>query len=262
MWPPGTTAPFTEGDTIVAGDYMKFMRMLLAVAAIAVLSMAHSASADDYDRGLDAFKKKNYAEAIALWTPLAENGHAGAQYNLARMYDRGVGVAENDEKATMWYARAAELGFSPAVLQLGMNYIEGEGVAQDIDRGLGLLRQAAADGNAEAEYQLGMLYRDGDDIHKDYAEAMKWYLTAAAQGHSEAQYMIGFMYGSGYGVPQDFVMAYFYYTLAADKVDISIKARDHLAEYMTADEITKAMSLVTEQRTLASSGQSLAIANP
>ena len=73
--------------------------------------------------------------------------------------------------------------------------------------------------------------------------------------------MIGFMYGAGYGVPQDFAMAY-YYSLAADEIDISIKARAHLAEYMTADDITQAMSMVSEQRMVASTGQNLAVNNP
>jgi TPR repeat protein len=237
---------------------MTLKNTLLAATAVALfMSGATSAMADSYAEGLEAFKKKDYASALAIWTPLAEEGDVSAQYNIARMYDGGIGVAEDDARAAEYYALAANADFTPAMFQLGMDYIEGEGVAADAAKGMDMLEEAASLGDADANFQLGMLYREGDLVKKDYNEAMKWYLTAAAQGHAQAQYMIGFMYGSGYGVPQDFVMAYYYYSLAADDIDISVRAREHLAEYMTPDEITQAMTLVTQQRTVASSGQSL-----
>jgi len=241
---------------------MTFKRSLLAVAAFTFLTTAGlGASADQYQDGLKAFQKRDYNTALSHWMPLAEAGNAAAQFNIARMFDSGIGVTEDDEKAAIWYGRAAEAGFAPASRELGRAYIDGEGVTVDHARGIELLEGAAIAGDAEAKFALGMLYREGDVVQKDYAQAMKWYLTAAAQGHSQAQYMIGFMYGSGYGVPQDFVMAYYYYSLAADEIKISIPARTHLAEYMTADEITKAMGMVVETRTMASTGQSLAPAN-
>lgn len=242
---------------------MTFMRALTALVAIAFLTTVPlAAQANEYERGLAAFKQRDYASAIAIWEPLAEAGNVAAQFNLGRMYDNGIGIPEDDVKATAWYKRAADAGFTPALRELAMAYIEGEGVAVNPTKGIGLLKDAAASGDADAEYSLGKLYREGQVVSKDYSEAMKWYLTAAARGHSEAQYMIGFMYGSGYGVPQDFIMAYYYYSLAADEIDISVKARAHLAEYMTADDITQAMSLVSTQRSIASTGQSLAANNP
>lgn len=245
---------------------MTLKRSLLAITAGLFLTTALStvslADTGEYERGLSAFKKRNYAEALTIWTPLAEAGNVAAQFNLARMYDNGIGTPEDDATAAVWYSRAAATGFTPAQRELAMAYIEGDGVTADPAKGIQLLHDAADAGDADAEYHLGMLYREGEVVTKDYSLAMKWYLTAAAQGHSEAQYMIGFMYGSGYGVPQDFVMAYYYYSLAADEIDISVKAREHLAEYMSTDEITRAMSLVTEQRMIASTGQNLATNNP
>lgn len=238
---------------------MTLKRSLLALTAFALISTGPLvASADQYQEGVKAFNKRDYSTALSLWVPLAEAGHVAAQYNVARMFDSGIGVPEDDAKAALWYGRAAEQDFAPAIRELALSYLDGEGVPADPAKGIGLLEEAADAGDAHANFELGMLYREGSVVQKDYAEAMKWYLTAAAQGHSRAQYMIGFMYGSGYGVPQDFVMAYYYYSLSADEIDISIPARAHLAEYMTADEITRAMGMVTEQRTLASTGQSLA----
>lgn len=237
---------------------MTLKRSLLALSAFALISTAGlAASADQYEDGMKAFKKRDYGTALSLWVPLAEAGHVAAQFNVARMFDSGIGVTEDDAKAALWYGKAADQDFVPAIRELALFYLDGEGVPADPAKGLDLLEEAADAGDADANFELGMLYREGDVVQKDYAEAMKWYLTAAAQGHSQAQYMIGFMYGSGYGVPQDFVMAYYYYSLAADDIEISIPARAHLAEYMTADEITKAMSMVSETRTVASTGQNL-----
>jgi uncharacterized protein len=245
---------------------MTLKRSLLAIMACAFLTTATAAVAhaqtSEYDRGLSSFKKRDYAQALAIWAPLAEAGNVSAQFNVARMYDNGIGTPEDDVVASGWYSRAAAAGFSPAQRELALDYIEGEGVVTDPAKGIQLLHQAADAGDADAQFQLGMLYREGEIVAKDYSQAMKWYLTAAAKGHSEAQYMIGFMYGSGYGVPQDFVMAYYYYSLASDKIDISVKAREHLTEYMSTDDITRAMSLVTEQRMIASTGQNLAVNNP
>ena len=243
---------------------MTLKRSLFAITACAVLTtatVAFAASAE-YERGLSAFKKRDYEEAIGIWKPLAVDGNVAAQFNLGRMYDNGIGVPEDDAEAAVWYSRAAAAGFTPAQREMAMAYIEGEGVSTDPAKGIQLLHEAADAGDPDAEFALGMLDRDGDIVSKDYSQAMKWYLTAAARGHSEAQYMIGFMYGAGYGVPQDFVMAYYYYSLAAEEIDISVKAREHLAEYMSADEITRAMGLVTEQRMIASTGQNLATNNP
>jgi TPR repeat protein len=70
------------------------------------------------------------------------------------------------------------------------------------------------------------------------------------------------MYGSGYGAPQDFALAYMYYDMASDTLEISNKARDHLAEYMTPEELAEAQSLIASNRTLASTGENLSVSTP
>ena len=53
----------------------------------------------DFQKGLDAANKGDFAAALREWKPLAEQGNARAQLNLGRMYRRGAGVPKNHEIA-------------------------------------------------------------------------------------------------------------------------------------------------------------------
>lgn len=227
-----------------------------ALAALAMLMTATTALAEDevsYSDGLAAFSQKQYAVAIQIWEPLAQGGHVGAQFNMGRMYDEGVGVVENDVTAVYWYKLAAESDFAPAMVQYGLALIDGRAGTVDTVEGIAVMKRAAEAGDAEAQFQMGKFYRDGVVVEKDYYEAVRWYQAAADQGHTRGQYRLGFMYGSGYGVPQDFVQAYYYYGLAAEAMPISGSAQTHLTEYMTVEEITLAEAMVNGTATVAAS---------
>ncbi|MBM3522441.1 MAG: SEL1-like repeat protein, partial [Alphaproteobacteria bacterium] len=79
--------------------------LLLALAAAAA-----PATAGPFEDGLEAASRGDYAEALKLWRPLAEQGNAYAQYNLGVMYDNGWGVAQDYAEAERWYRLAADQG--------------------------------------------------------------------------------------------------------------------------------------------------------
>ncbi len=225
-----------------------------ALAAFAVLLTATTAVADEnasYSDGLAAFSQKQYTVAVQIWEPLAQGGHVGAQFNMGRMYDEGVGVVENDVTAVYWYKLAAQSDFAPAMVQYGLAMIDGRTGTVDYVEGFAVMQRAAETGDAEAQFQMGKFYRDGVVVEKDYFEAVRWYQAAADQGHTRGQYRLGFMYGSGYGVHQDMVQAYYYYGLAAERMPISASAQSHLTEYMTVEEITLAEALINGTATVA-----------
>ncbi len=80
------------------------------------------AGAQDIDKGKEAAFRGDYATALAELRPLAEQGHAEAQYTLANLYRDGRGVTRDDEQAVVLYQRAAEGGFWSAALELGLLY--------------------------------------------------------------------------------------------------------------------------------------------
>ena len=49
---------------------------------------------DDFQDGVDAYKRQDYKTAYKLFLPLAEQGNASAQFNLGVMYGKGQGVPE------------------------------------------------------------------------------------------------------------------------------------------------------------------------
>lgn len=65
------------------------------------------------------------------WHPLAERGHAGAQFNLGVIYECGKGVPQDFAEAAQWYRKAAEQGHAGAQFNLGVMYANGKGVPQD-----------------------------------------------------------------------------------------------------------------------------------
>ena len=70
--------------------------------------------ARNYNKGLIAARRGDYATALREWTPLAEQGNARAQYNLGLMYDVGRGVPQDYKTAVKWYRLAAKQGHSSA----------------------------------------------------------------------------------------------------------------------------------------------------
>jgi hypothetical protein len=59
---------------------------------------------------LIAFDERNFPKAFRLNKPLAEQGHADAQYNLGAMYADGEGVPQDNVRAYAWWSVAATQG--------------------------------------------------------------------------------------------------------------------------------------------------------
>jgi TPR repeat protein len=206
----------------------KALAMLKSILAGVVLSLMltggaaagpfEEGAAGPFEEGAAALKRGDYATALRLWRPLAEQGDALVQSLLGIMYAEGQGVPQDYAEAVKWYRLAAEQGDGDAQFLLGVMYARGEGVPQDYAEAVKWYRLAAEQGDALAQSNLGGAYRKGEGVPQDYAEAAKWYRLAAEQGLANAQYLLGFNYYLGVGgVPQDFVAAAKWYRLAAEQ---------------------------------------------
>jgi TPR repeat protein len=85
----------------------KYLAILLLT--LSTLSLGTPAYAD-FQEGLDAYKRNDYATAFKEWKPLAEQGDANAQYNLGLLYDNGQGFIQDYIRAHMWWNVAASEG--------------------------------------------------------------------------------------------------------------------------------------------------------
>lgn len=119
--------------------------------AMLTLTMSHVVVfADSLEDSLAAYDRADYATAIRLLRPLAEQGNAQAQNALGAMYFNGKGLAQDFKEAFKWYRSAAVQGYGSAQVNLGAMYYEGQGVAEDFVRSYMWLNIAATKGNADA----------------------------------------------------------------------------------------------------------------
>lgn len=108
------------------------------------------------------------AEAVRWFRMAAEQGHAGAQFNLGLMYAEGRSVPEDHAAAVDWYRMAAEQGHAEAQTNLGIMYAEGQGVTKDDVEATRWFRKAAR------QVQVGLGLKPGfRDVPELYTEAMR-----------------------------------------------------------------------------------------
>jgi len=172
------------------------------------------------DKGKAALDRKDYVEAMRWYRQAADQGNTVAQTHVGYLYEKGLGVPQDNAQALLWYRRAADRGHAAAQRNLGNFYQQGIGVARDYAEALRWFRLAADQGNPGAQTNVGYLYEKGLGVAQNYAEAMRWYRMAADQGEATAQNNIGVLYENGYGVIQDYNAAMHWYLLAANQENI------------------------------------------
>jgi hypothetical protein len=192
------------------------LRNLITILFLLLLSVAPVFAAD-FQKGLDAALRGDFATAQQEWRPLAEQGNAVAQYNLGQMYRNGDGVTEDDSQAVYWYKKAAEQGHAKAQYNLGVMYSYGEGVAEDDTQAVYWYKKAAEQGDAAAQYNLGNMYDFGKGVTEDDTQAVYWYRKAAEQGVAIGQWSLATMYQYGEGVAEDDTQAVYWYRKAAEQ---------------------------------------------
>ena len=196
--------------------------LIAGVLFLAVAWMPVVAVAGPFEDGKAAFDSGDYATALSLWRPLAEQGHAPAQVMLGVIYQDGQGVSQDYAEAARWYRKAAEQGHE---------FAENSFVLVLIDMtNMGM--EAIAD--------------------KDFASALRLLEPAAELGGAEAQHVLGLMYHDGLGVPQHYVQAHMWLNLAASRMppgenrDNVVQNRDLVALLMSPAQIAEAQELARE----------------
>lgn len=61
----------------------------------------------DYTKGLKHYQKKEYTKAFLIIQNEAHRGNKEAQYLLANLYEKGLGISKNTKKSLYWYKQAS-----------------------------------------------------------------------------------------------------------------------------------------------------------
>jgi uncharacterized protein len=117
----------------------------------------------------------------------AEQGDPEAQYNLAVMYDMGIGAPKNYTESGQWYAKAAAKGVAEAQFQLAVRYYEaGKQAKKNYETAFSWFYKAALQGMPQAQYNVALMYQLGRGVPTNRVEAYKWYIISAAQGYTKS----------------------------------------------------------------------------
>ena len=130
-------------------DYRPVLCRFPIVLLLSLVCLVAPAWAD-FQAGMDAKNRGDFAKALREWRPLAEKGDARAQFYLGMLYENGDGVPEDFGKAREWYEKSA------------------------------------AQGDADAQFYLGLMSAFGRGAPLDLVQAHMWYSLAAGNGHARA----------------------------------------------------------------------------
>src|SRR5262249_41363625 len=117
---------------------------------------------------------RRFADALAR----AKAGNADAQLQVAVLYAKGDGVAQEYETAANWFRAAAEQGLARAQYDLGVLYERGRGVPVDLAQAFNWYKKAADNNYALGQFNLAVAYTKGQGTRPDYAQAAQWYARA------------------------------------------------------------------------------------
>ncbi len=181
--------------------------------------------------------EQNYSEAIRLFrfaasTPNVRQGQAN--YEVARMYDYGIGVAKDEELAKWYYGAAAELSHAESLFRLGDLRFGDAAMAESGDEydfwtdageefyrlAFAAFQRDAGAGDAYAMRRLGDLYRTGTGVVRNYEEAFSSYSAAADRGDGLARLMTGRMQFEGQGIEKNEAAAVAIYRTLAEAGDV------------------------------------------
>jgi localization factor PodJL len=139
-----------------------------------------------FDQAIAKQQAGDLAGAAALMRAAADTGDARSIQRLAKMYERGEGVARDPAQARALTERAAARGNSQAMHNLGVYYAEGEGPARDLNKAAESFRRAASRGVTDSQFNLGAMAEQGMGGPRSEREAYYWYAVAAKNGDRDA----------------------------------------------------------------------------
>ena len=222
--------------TLLARNARYFIGMTLLIGSVSVWAELPAGQ-----EARDAFQRKDYATAFRIWKPLADNGNAEAQFNLAILYERGLGVRRDMSEAFELCHLAAAQGLPQAEVELGRMYARGWGTAQRFGEALQWFEKAADQGDPDGERNVGWLYDQGYGVVRDYKIAAKYYQLAADHGNADGQFALAELYLYGNGVRKDPVQAYCLLTRAATGNEKAASEIARLNQKLSADQVAQGL---------------------
>lgn len=144
--------------------------------ALAFLARAAATGGAMTRAELELIKEMPAAEARR---PLAEAGDPEAQVDMGAYHAYGPLIERDEAQALAWIQKAVAQGFLSGKNNLADMYEKGLGVPQDYERAISLYREVAATGRAVSLYSLAQLYEAGKGLSKSTTMSYLYYRMAS-----------------------------------------------------------------------------------
>ncbi len=137
-----------------------------------------------FEAGIAAYQANDLPLAYREFLTAAKAGHADSQFNVALMFEKGIGVGKDEKEAFVWYGKSASQGNSAVQFNLGVLYENGRGTKVDFAKANKWYRKAAVQGDALAIGNLGMLYVRGQGVKEDKVTGVALLMVSATRDPS------------------------------------------------------------------------------
>ena len=127
-----------------------------------------------------------YRELMKLLREQAKEEDPWAMHQIGLMYEKGLGIHEDMEKALTWYEKAANIGLVMAMADAGKLYFSEGQPFYDPKKGFYWYLKGAALGYHVAEVRLADCYYCGMGVEEDPEKAEVCFKRAADHGDLEA----------------------------------------------------------------------------
>ena len=202
--------------------------LLLATGLSLVLAIS-PAFGSDLSKATDLFQQQNYEQARSLLEPLARGGDVKALAMLGNIYENGLGVDADRQRAQNLYERGAnvgdltclnalrelqnqdyrkelvdikgriEQGYASAMNRYGVMLEFGQGLERNPTEAFAWYQKAAKAQLPDAYYNLGRAYNFGTGVSQDFGQAEDWYYKAIKEGNTDALFYLGTLYSNNLG---------------------------------------------------------------
>lgn len=125
-------------------------------------------------------------------------GDSQSQFEIGQMFQYGLGVAQNDEAAIVFYQNAAEQQHLAAQYNLGILFLKRAKDEKDYQTALNWLTDGAFKGNKRCQYVLARVLSEGkvgpdgkEYIKPNHEQAISMLYLSAANNYGPAEYELG-----------------------------------------------------------------------
>ena len=162
---------------------------------------------------------QNYSKAARYFKDAAFGGSDEGKYYMGYCYAYGYGVAQDSIRALLWLDRALEDKYYFAYLMKGIMYEKGVAVKQDVEKAFDMYLLGDNYNDAACSNSLAIQYLNGTCVEADTSKAIALFEKSANNGNLYGARNLAYKYKYGEGVKKNLRTAAYWFEKSAEHND-------------------------------------------